>query len=289
MSSLSSPVLDFEPPEALHRLLGPPVFPGDAARTRHAHLLNIVWLAFLGTAVAALVGGTVGTLNPWAQWFHLFALLACVPLRWALVRGHFEAFAVASLAIGWATITILLVLVGTVRTPALGFLIVLVNAAGVMLGFRAMVGMIVLHAATVAVLIVAQTEGVLPRAEVNAGFMQWVVSVAVDCAAGGLTYACLRHTQGSLGRAEEEIVERRRMEAELARKNAELALALEQVKTLTGLLPVCGWCRKVRSDDGYWDQLESFVSARTDATFTHDICPDCRHEHFPRSDGQPRR
>lgn len=49
-----------------------------------------------------------------------------------------------------------------------------------------------------------------------------------------------------------------------------------EIKTLSGLLPVCAWCRKVRDDQGYWDQLESYVAARSDASFTHCICPDCQ-------------
>ena len=52
------------------------------------------------------------------------------------------------------------------------------------------------------------------------------------------------------------------------------------MKTLRGLLPVCGRCRKVRADDGYWKQLEQYVSIHTEATVTHGICPDCRREHF---------
>ncbi|MFO1499379.1 MAG: hypothetical protein U1G07_13450 [Verrucomicrobiota bacterium] len=51
-----------------------------------------------------------------------------------------------------------------------------------------------------------------------------------------------------------------------------------QIKTLSGLLPVCAWCRKVRNDQGYWDQIESYVAAHSDASFTHCICPDCRKD-----------
>ena len=52
-----------------------------------------------------------------------------------------------------------------------------------------------------------------------------------------------------------------------------------EIKTLSGLLPVCAWCQKVRDDQGYWDQIESYVAAHSDATFTHCICPDC-HQRF---------
>jgi phosphoserine phosphatase RsbU/P len=55
--------------------------------------------------------------------------------------------------------------------------------------------------------------------------------------------------------------------------------ALAQVKTLQGLLPMCAWCKKVRKDGNYWQQVESYVSERTDARFSHSICPDCRAKH----------
>jgi hypothetical protein len=48
-----------------------------------------------------------------------------------------------------------------------------------------------------------------------------------------------------------------------------------QIKTLSGLLPVCSWCKKVRDDRGYWEQIEQYIASRTDASFTHGICPDC--------------
>ena len=57
---------------------------------------------------------------------------------------------------------------------------------------------------------------------------------------------------------------------------AERILSLQsQVKQLAGLLPICALCKKVRDDQNYWHQVESFVAKRTDARFTHSYCPDC--------------
>ncbi len=58
--------------------------------------------------------------------------------------------------------------------------------------------------------------------------------------------------------------------------NLELNWAIEEVGELKGLLPVCAWCHKVRDDQGYWGQLETYIEARTHASFTHGICPDCQ-------------
>jgi hypothetical protein len=49
-----------------------------------------------------------------------------------------------------------------------------------------------------------------------------------------------------------------------------------QIETLSGLLPLCAWCKKVRDDRGYWEQIDKYIATRTDASFTHGICPDCQ-------------
>jgi CheY-like chemotaxis protein len=55
----------------------------------------------------------------------------------------------------------------------------------------------------------------------------------------------------------------------------DLRRALDEVTTLRGLIPICAWCKKVRDDQGYWQQLEEFLSERTLATFTHSMCAEC--------------
>ncbi|MGV8058346.1 MAG: PAS domain-containing protein [Smithellaceae bacterium] len=61
----------------------------------------------------------------------------------------------------------------------------------------------------------------------------------------------------------------------------ELREALANVKILSGLLPICSACKKIRNDEGYWEQIESYISERSDADFTHGICPDCRKKLYP--------
>jgi PAS domain-containing protein len=56
---------------------------------------------------------------------------------------------------------------------------------------------------------------------------------------------------------------------------SELQEALASVKTLGGLLPICASCKKIRDDEGYWNQVEQYIAKHTDAKFTHGICPDC--------------
>jgi GAF domain-containing protein len=69
---------------------------------------------------------------------------------------------------------------------------------------------------------------------------------------------------------------------ELRRVSAQMAEALEKVKTLHGLLPICAWCKRIRDDKGYWSQVEAYIHAHTGADFTHGICPDCFEKQRPR-------
>jgi DNA-binding response OmpR family regulator len=56
---------------------------------------------------------------------------------------------------------------------------------------------------------------------------------------------------------------------------AKLQAALAEIKTLQGLIPICSSCKKIWNDEGFWDQLEAYLSKHTDAVFTHGLCPDC--------------
>ena len=55
----------------------------------------------------------------------------------------------------------------------------------------------------------------------------------------------------------------------------DLQKAFEEIKTLGGLIPICSYCKNIRDDAGYWQQVEAFVQEHSDATFTHSVCPTC--------------
>ncbi len=64
----------------------------------------------------------------------------------------------------------------------------------------------------------------------------------------------------------------------ISRQNKELEKALLEIKTLSGLLPICAGCKKIRDDDGYWSQIEEYIATHSDAQFTHGLCPACTHK-----------
>ena len=65
------------------------------------------------------------------------------------------------------------------------------------------------------------------------------------------------------------------MRVELNEKVKQLKQALAEVRTLKGIVPICANCKNVRDDQGYWNRVESYLNERTEADFTHAVCPDC--------------
>lgn len=82
-----------------------------------------------------------------------------------------------------------------------------------------------------------------------------------------------------------DITERRRAETEKERLITELKSALSQVKTLSGLLPICSLCKKIRDDQGYWSRLETYITDHSEAQFSHGLCPDCLKHYLPDREG----
>jgi len=77
------------------------------------------------------------------------------------------------------------------------------------------------------------------------------------------------------------VTERKKSEAERENLILELQNALLEVKTLSGLLPICSSCKKIRDDHGYWIQVETYISKHSEATFTHGLCPECLKQYYP--------
>jgi PAS domain S-box-containing protein len=78
-----------------------------------------------------------------------------------------------------------------------------------------------------------------------------------------------------------DITERRRLEMERLKLIDDLQQALAQVKQLSGLLPICSGCKRIRDEKGDWQQVEVYVHAHSQADFTHGICPDCTKSLYP--------
>jgi sensor domain CHASE-containing protein len=109
--------------------------------------------------------------------------------------------------------------------------------------------------------------------------------LVTGCLASGLFALMVLLAQTAFGKGRElagvnhelrqEMEGRKQVEQEMERVINELEEALAQVKTLSGLLPICARCKKIRDDKGYWSQIETYISLHSSASFTHGLCPDC--------------
>ena len=114
-------------------------------------------------------------------------------------------------------------------------------------------------------------------------------AVQKTSAAGVGAYLVKPPRAAELGRAIEiararfqDMLELRQLNTALESRNRDLREALANVKTLRGLLPICGSCKKIRDDTDSWHRLETYIEQHSEAMFTHSLCGDCREEHFPR-------
>ncbi|MFA5264225.1 MAG: response regulator [Opitutaceae bacterium] len=85
----------------------------------------------------------------------------------------------------------------------------------------------------------------------------------------------------SLPRILRHAIERRFTQKELEQSVAMLQHALAEVNALSGVIPICSGCKKIRNDKGYWDQVEAYISKHTLAKFSHSLCPECMAKNYP--------
>jgi len=78
-----------------------------------------------------------------------------------------------------------------------------------------------------------------------------------------------------------DVSDRKQAERNLGKLIKELQKTLDEIKTLRGIIPICSFCKKIRNDKGYWDQVEVYVKHHTHADFSHSFCPECAKKHYP--------
>ncbi len=104
----------------------------------------------------------------------------------------------------------------------------------------------------------------------------------------GTLYDVEISTNGSVYRGQKlvfcvcrDITERKRAQKEREKLIKELQEALKEIKTLRGILPICSYCKKIRNDKGYWEQVDVYIHKHSQADISHGICPECMKKHYP--------
>jgi PAS domain S-box-containing protein len=161
-------------------------------------------------------------------------------------------------------------------------------------GFAAVLHQIGLHAGNTVTVAGLRREGGRFHMELAVSFLElagdaFYTVIARDVSDRIRTQEALHEAHATLeARVEERTAElraqmeaRARIEAHREKLVGELRVAVSQIRTLRGLLPICASCKRVRDDTGYWQQIESFVRDHSEAEFSHGICPECRDTLYP--------
>jgi PAS domain S-box-containing protein len=115
----------------------------------------------------------------------------------------------------------------------------------------------------------------VPAIETNEFYAMFAVADITELTHRILDYREMRD------KALEEIEQRKRTEAEKEKLIGELRDALDRINTLSAMLPICASCKKIRDDNGYWRQVEEYMSKHAPVNFTHCLCPDCAKKYDP--------
>jgi integral membrane sensor domain MASE1 len=267
----------------LRRLVGPPL-----ALTRLREVLGLAgYAALVATACGATVGAAVVALAfdvpygvAWLRWWLGSAvgvvLVAPLVLTWLKARPSFPAgLRPGRLAEGFAVFAGLLltaegVFGGWLPLPLVVPVYVLpfLLWAGMRFGPRG-ASLAILAMGALAVWHVAHGEG--PYAALTTDLALQRLRAQGGLVAASLCVLVLAAV----------VAERKRMDRKRLLLIQRLQGALVEIKTLRGLIPICAWCKKIRDDRGFWQQLETYLTAHARLTFSHGICPACMTRHVP--------
>jgi hypothetical protein len=86
----------------------------------------------------------------------------------------------------------------------------------------------------------------------------------------------------AMGLKEKQLLDLKQiLEERVKERTQELSQAQAEIKILTGILPICSFCKKIRDDEGCWEKLEVYINKHSETSFSHSICPNCMREKYP--------
>lgn len=217
----------------LKRWLAPPVFPDDDVRTRRAGLLNAGLILAITQALIISVSDVLGGKTPTLVTATVVAtLVACVILYLCLHQGRVGLAGVGLLACGALSITLIIVEMGTVRTPITAYFLGLVIGAGLLFDLTGIMVATALSSLMVLGLILAENAGLLPAPNYAITITDWITYTAFFGLIGTLTFTSLRSTRNALRHADSEIAGRKRVEEALVREHDLLRTLIDHLPDL---------------------------------------------------------
>lgn len=203
--------------QLIRSLISPQAFPEDENKTRKANILNLTLvnvLAIMPILIASnLLGGQI---PPSVIVLEALAFILCLIFFYWLHRGQIGLVSIGLVVSGFIGITIAIANLGTIRAPATAMYLLLIIAAGLLFDLRGVIVTTAISSLMVGGLLVAENMALLPPPNYSTTITQWIAYAGMFGLAGSLTSSSLRSMNSALARADKELEERKRAEAELA-------------------------------------------------------------------------
>jgi PAS domain S-box-containing protein len=223
----------------LRRWLAPPVFPDAEVKTQRANVLNAALLTTAALAAMILAGNLLGGTTPLVvNLADVAAIVIFFVLRGWLQRGQLSLAGAALLGMDLAGTTLLVALLGTIRTPTTAFYLLIVVGGGLLFDVRGILVTTAASSLAVFGLIAAENAGLLPQPDYAVTITQWITYSALFGLSGGLTHVALQATRQALAHAEQQLAERRRAEDQREAALAALQQSEGLYHTLVETLPL---------------------------------------------------
>jgi hypothetical protein len=286
----------------LMKLIFPPTFDTDEKKRRAEFLHHGSSILFVFTLILFMINLSYGSPDAKdANW--LLAIIALVQIIIKLMNrlGFVKAASIVLLTIGLLAMTLICLKVGGINDEAIFGYVLIIIASGYLLGWWFAFAYTMASIIAMWFLASLQMNGsIVP--DIDGPYQTALDLTVVFVMILFVVYFLIKTLDKALKDAQSELSERKRIESEreelinqlskeIAEKKrieerrekliSELQAALSEVKTLRGIIPICANCKKVRDDEGYWQQVEKYIQDRSEAAFSHSICHECAKKLYP--------
>lgn len=268
----------------LKKLISTPAF-SDDEKTRRAEFLHRgSSILFVFTLILFWINLEYGSQAAKdANWLLKLIALVQIIILLMIRLGYVDSASILLLTIGWAVMTVTCWKVGGINDEAVfGYVLILI-ASSYLLGWRIT---FVYTLASIAALwwlaSLQMSRSFVPN--IDDPFQTALNLTVIFVLILLVLYFLIKTLAKALKDAKRELSERIRIESEREKLISELQTALAEVKTLQGIIPICTSWKKIKDDEGYWQQVEKYIQDRSEAAFSHGICHECAKKLYPEFD-----
>lgn len=265
----------------LMKLIFPPTFDTDEKKRRAEFLHHGSSILFVFTLILFMINLSYGSPDAKdANWLLVIIALVQIIIKLMNWLGYVKAASIVLLTIGLLAMTLICLKVDGINDEAIFGYVLIIIASGYLLGWWFAFAYTMASIIAMWFLASLQMNGsIVP--DIDGPYQTALDLTVVFVMILFVVYFLIKTLDKALKDAQSELSERKRIEERREKLISELQAALSEVKTLRGIIPICANCKKVRDDEGYWQQVEKYIQDRSEAAFSHSICHECAKKIYP--------